>query len=564
MKKYLFKHPFWLAMVVISTIASALVDVYFAFVIKSVVDVTHAGSYNDFINRIVFAICFLSLTFILALIRKLIESRYIKVTLISLKGDVFNGQLDQSISKFMSQNSANYLSSLTNDITLIEQDYFLNVLEIIDNIFIFIISLFSILYISYQVTIGIIILGLLPLLFPILFGNKLSKKRFKYSEELSRFTIHLKDSFSGFEIIKSFHINAITKRHFTYYNESVEQAKFEFNKTSALVNGLTSISGSLMHLAAISIGTYFLMQGTLTFGDLLATLQLMGFVVQPIVQIATRSNKVKSSKDISNKLINYSHIKNKSTNNIEKEFFNSHLALSHINFSYGSKENVLKDISHVFEKNKKYAIVGPSGSGKSTLLKLILKYYDDYEGNIFLDDMNYRTLSDEVLYKFITIILQKVYMFDDTLRNNVTLFHDYDEDTIIDVVDQSQMNDFVIDSLNGLDTFVGEDGNTLSGGEKQRIAIARALIKNTPIIAIDEGTSALDPLTASKIENSILKQFDKTVIVVTHKLNESILNEYDEIIVMEDGQIKDVGSYEMLLQNSITFGTLIKKNKASQ
>ena len=205
------------------------------------------------------------------------------------------------------------------------------------------------------------------------------------------------------------------------------------------------------------------------------------------------------------------------------------------------------------KKGEKIAIVGMSGSGKSTLLNLLLNFYDVTSGHISIDNQNLQDISSESLYNLMTVVQQDVYIFDDTLSANITLNQPFTEDDIKQAVQQSGLENYILENELGLQTLCGENGSNLSGGEKQRLSIARALIRKTPILLLDEATSSLDNQVTAEIENSILKIRDLTALVVTHKLNEAILKKYDRIIFMKDGIIVEDGPFRDLIDRKGEF-----------
>ena len=277
--------------------------------------------------------------------------------------------------------------------------------------------------------------------------------------------------------------------------------------------------------------------------------------------IVTKITMIKGMKKINNKLLEiiYEYKKDENKNHIKE--FNNNIVIENISFSYNNETKALDDISINFEKNKKYAIVGKSGSGKSTVLKLLLGYYDDFEGNIKFDNNNYRDLSKNSINQQMSVIHQDVYMFDETIKKNILLGKSFNDKELKNAINKSGVNEFLYELKDGLNYHIGENGSNLSGGQKQRVAIARSLIQNTPILLLDEGTSALDTKTAFDIEDKLLEIDTLTVITVTHKLIKEILNRYDEIIVMDKGRIIEKGSFKQLVENKGEFYNLYKVAK---
>lgn len=238
---------------------------------------------------------------------------------------------------------------------------------------------------------------------------------------------------------------------------------------------------------------------------------------------------------------------------IELKEFKSSIQVEDVTFGYEEGYDILKSVSLQFEKNKKYAIVGASGSGKSTLLKLLLDEYIPRSGHITIDGQQLQEVLKSSLYQQLAIIHQNVYLFDKSLKENITLGKCFQESEIEEAMQKSAINEFLNKRTYGEDETLGEDGNKLSGGQRQRVAIARALIQRKPILLLDEYTSSLDSKVAYAIEDTILNLQDVTVVSVTHKLMDSLLKRYDRIIVMEDGRVVEQGGFQELLEKGQVF-----------
>ena len=213
-----------------------------------------------------------------------------------------------------------------------------------------------------------------------------------------------------------------------------------------------------------------------------------------------------------------------------------------------------------FEKGKKYAIVGSSGCGKSTLLKLLANYYKDYEGEILIGKQELRTIDRKSLSRKMAMIHQNVFLFEDTLRANITMFQEYPDEEIKAAVKKAGLEKIVEDNLLGIEQMVCENGNNFSGGEKQRIAIARAILTRAEVLLLDEATSSLDAELSMQIEELILSQKETTILNVTHRFHESILKQYDCILTMHQGNIVEMGTFEELMKKKQFFYSLYTVN----
>ena len=230
------------------------------------------------------------------------------------------------------------------------------------------------------------------------------------------------------------------------------------------------------------------------------------------------------------------------------------MALSSLTTQIKPDNTVLKNVSFTFKPHGKYAIVGGSGSGKSTLLRVLLGYYDNYKGNVLVGEDEIRDINRESLYQSLSMMHQNVFMLDDTLQNNITLYNSYPDKEYLQAIENAQLSELVQSASSSVN--IGEGGNVLSGGERQRVAIARALLKGSKVIILDEATANLDNETAYSIENSLLETSDITCIFVTHRYTKELLQKCDAILVMRDGQIVESGTFDELYHKKDYFYSL--------
>lgn len=221
------------------------------------------------------------------------------------------------------------------------------------------------------------------------------------------------------------------------------------------------------------------------------------------------------------------------------------IELNQVRFGYEEGQTVLDGVSLRFEPGKRYALVGGSGAGKSTLLNLLMGAYDSYEGSITVNGKELREIDTDSLYDLEGLIGQSVFLFDDTIRNNMTMFTDFDDALVSRAAEQAGLSALIREK--GESYRCGENGVGLSGGERQRISIARCLLRKTPVLLVDEATAALDAETAAAVTGAILDLEGTTRIVVTHRLEASLLRRYDEIIVLKNGRVCEQGGFEALM-----------------
>ena len=525
----------------------ALTSICFDFMMGFIVDIFSSGQTERFIPIIALSIGLIITMFLAEYIDGLVMSKYIKNTVNYLRTDIFSKIIDKDIKDFSLDNSGKYISILYNDIKIIEDNFLNNIFQVIASILSFSISIAVLFYISPVVVIFIVFFGVLGFIIPNALSKKLVIAKNYYSTNLEEITSVTKDLFSGFEVIKGFNISKKINEVFKYNSNNVETSKRKCSIIEAIIRGFSISFSVTIYLGVLILGGYLMYHDRITVGTAIIIIQLSTHIVGPVKTSISLINQIKSVSLISKKI---EDILKSSSEDIEEnnlENFKNCIEINNLTFSYNEERKALDNINLVFEKNKKYAIVGESGCGKSTLIKLLMRYYNDYEGNIKIDDNDLKSIYSSDLYKNMSMIQQNVFMFDDTIKENIKLFANYSDEKVIKACKRSGIYNLIERLPKGIDSLVGENGSKLSGGEKQRIAIARSLINDTQILILDESTSALDNETAYNLESSLLELDDLTLIVVTHKLIKNILLNYDEIIVMRDGKIVEKGSFEELI-----------------
>ncbi|MVO72866.1 ATP-binding cassette domain-containing protein [Paeniclostridium sordellii] len=540
-----YKWQFFARVITISLVA--LASICFDFMMGFIVDIFSNGEVEKFIPIIIATVTLIIVMFLAEYLDGLIMSKYIKNTVNYLRCDVFSKIISKDIKNFSLDNSGKYISILYNDVKLIEDSFFNNIFLVISSLLSFIISLCALFYISPYIVIFIVIFGILGFIIPNRLSKKLIIQKNEYSKSLEDITSITKDLFSGFEVIKCFNITKKMNKIFIDNSLKVENVKRKLSILEAIIKGFSLSFSVTIYLGVLILGGYLMYKKNISVGTAIIIIQLSTHIVGPVKTSISLINQIKSVTLISDKIKTILDSPNQNLENESLEDFKQCINVENVKFSYSKDRLALDNINLTFEKNKKYAIVGESGCGKSTLIKMIMRYYTKYEGNIVIDNKNLNSIYSSDLYKNISMIQQNVFMFDDSIKENIKLFSNHSDDEVIKSCDRAGLMGLINRLGNGIDSLVGENGNRLSGGEKQRVAIARALINKAKVLILDESTSALDNETAYNLEKSLLELKDLTMIVVTHKLIKSLLISYDEIIVMKDGKVIEIGNFEKLI-----------------
>lgn len=545
--KYLFKYKLLFFTRVLTISLAALSVICFDFMMGFIVDIFSNGETEKFVPIILASIFLIILLFVTEYIDGYVMSSYIKNTVNYLRCDIFTKILNKDMKDFSLDNSGKYISILYNDIKIIEDSLLNNIFLVISSFISFIISLLFLFSISPSIVIFIVIFGILGFVIPNALSKKLIIEKNNYSHNLEEITSVTKDLFSGFEVIKGFNIGSKINTIFKNSSNTVESTKKKCSILESIIKGFSLSFSVTVYLGVLILGGYLMYKGEISVGTAIIIIQLSTHIVGPVKTSISLINQIKSVSLIADKIDEILYDSCEDIEEISLPKFENSIEVKNLDFSYTNDRKALNNINLTFEKNKKYAIVGESGCGKSTLIKLLMRYYKDYNGDILIDNKDIHKIFSNDLYKNMSMIQQNVFMFDDSIKENIKLFENYSDEEVLSICDRSGLSNLISRLPDGINSLVGENGNKLSGGEKQRIAIARSLINNTKILILDESTSALDNETAYNLESSLLSINDLTLIVVTHKLIKNILLNYDEIIVMKDGMVIEKGSFDYLI-----------------
>ena len=486
-----------------------------------------------------------------------LKPKYQKKAITQYKTNIYTHILDKNIANFNKHNTSTYISALTNDVTKIEEDYLFSAFDLITNISLFICTIVVMLIYSPLLTLSGIILSLLPFIGAIIVGGKLAFHEKEISDQNASFMHFIKDNLIGFSTIKVFKSEGKIKELFVKNNNVLESKKASKTKTLALMEMVQTVLSLVSQFGVFFIGAYISIKtGDIAPSVILLFVQLMNYIISPLMQIPSSLSKRLACKPLFEKI---SEIIQKESDNNQGEAINdiNEITISNLKFMYDDKV-ILNDITHKFERNKAYAIVGTSGSGKTTLINLLLGKYNNYSGNIHYNNTELREISIDSLFEVSSFVEQNVFVFDDSIFNNITMYSNIEDELLKEAINKSGLATLIEEK--GPEYRCGENGCNLSGGEKQRISIARALVKKSKLLLLDEATSALDNETSSSITNNLLQIDNTTKIMITHKLDEEMLKKFDEIIVMKNGNIVEFGTYKELIDNNATFKSLVELN----
>lgn len=555
---FLQKNKLCFVTAVIGIMLISIFDLIFSLVMQAIIDIVSEGNISGMVSIIKFSIVMAVAYLLVYYIYSYTKTEFIRKATMNYKQVAFEKITKKTISSFNNESTSTYISALTNDISVIETNYIKSIFTYINLLFVFFGALGVMLFYHVGLTLILLVVATVPIILSFLLGNRLVETEKKVSDANTNFITSIQSLLNGFIQIKSFHAEHQAEKIFYKQNKELESVRKSRNQLTQLMNMLGAFNAISTQIGVFLLGGYIsITQGVISVGTVLLFLQLTNFIIDPIQNFPLLVSNKRSAKALLRKLEKNIEENIEDESGVIKKKLTDHIIVQDLSFAYGEK-TVLHNLNYQFDMNKAYAIVGASGSGKSTLLMLLQKGYSNYSGSITYDTDELHQIKTESIYDFISSIQQDVFIFDDTLENNITMFQKVDPAIIKKVISEVNLDTLVQEK--GLSFYCGENGCLLSGGEKQRIAIARALIKEASIILMDEATSNLDALNSVGIMNTVLDIKNSLRIIVTHRLEKTVLEKCDEIIVMSEGSIVEVGDFQTLISNRQLFYDMYQCN----
>jgi ATP-binding cassette, subfamily B, bacterial MsbA len=466
------------------------------------------------------------------------------------------------ISHITKKHSGKYLSNFTNDTTILFTVLTGVVVTLFKEIFTLIALLGLMFYHDWQLSLLAMIMIPIAAISSKNIGKKMGKKVHVSLEASDKFMKFLSEIIKGSWLIKIYQKEEDELKKISMIIDERFKAIRKVEQTRLGAGPIMEIISAIAIAIVVFFAGYRSMQGAITLGEFVSFLAALMLAYQPVKALAginvgiqegvTAAKRIYEIIDQKNEIYNDENAPSLKLKNATLEFKN-------ISFTYPDGTHALKNLSAKIEGGKKVGLVGISGSGKTTFLNLIPRFFNLEHGTILIDDQNINTINLNSLRKEISIVSQDVILFDDTIRSNILYGNaSASDDEIINACKFAAAQDFIEKLPNKYETIIGENGIKLSGGQKQRLSIARAILKNSPIILLDEATSSLDSESEAVIQKAIENLTkNKTTIIIAHRLS-TIMN-CNKILVFDSGQIVDEGSHEFLVKNSSIYKNLYEK-----
>lgn len=465
---------------------------------------------------------------------------YLKNTLgkdarFALKEALFFKIMSRSIRDYENENSAEYMNELSNNINMYEELYFNGVLLMPALVIQFFTASMVCIYIE-----PMMLLLMLALSFVTVLSTKVTTKYLEKSSALmtqcsEEYLAEMKDDLRGHSIIRNFGVLDLIFNKHRKANEKMEHAKLALANSQLLCMYIGEFVGLMSTVLVMGVAAYFSVKGVFSAGLVIAFGHLIGQVVSPIIQLPRVIAGFRAARPLTLRFRHLLEYAPETETKICKEDFLQEIRMEDMDFSFDGERKLYGSLTMTFEKGKKYAIVGDSGRGKSTLFRLLLGNYKDYTGSLLMDGIQMRDIREDSLQPLFGLVTQETFLFNDTLYNNLTMFRqDYTTAQLTMALSQAGLTEFVANLKEGLQTKIQENGKNLSGGEKQRIGLARALLSNREILLFDEPTANLDEKNARAIEHQIFSLKNKTIIMITHDTRPELLKQFHGVCRIGD------------------------------
>lgn len=536
MYRYLFRKNPGILLYFLLAPLRALSAVAVAGALALAIDFANNGDLADVWKYVLVFGVYIALDLLIDAADQAVRLRITKNTMVTLRSDVYHKLSHMSYVRFFQRNSADYLSNMTTDGEVLRDSYFYILLNMYADFLRCAVALGILLWISPALGLFVLVTSLLQTLVPIVYANKLKRLGKAYSDGQERHMKVLKENLSAFLTAKIFHMERHLEENYRKALEDAEERRRKSKWTKEWTSSLSYVFNQLAHLGVFLFGAVLVIQDRITVSEIVAASELIVYISYPILWLNGDLVELRTAHISAQKLQALLEEPEDRGGSESLAQPSGTISLRDLTFRYGTRD-ILSHLTYTFSRGKKYLILGGSGSGKSTLLHLIAGLRRDYSGGIFLGSTELRSLGRQSLTSNLCVIHQEPFLFDDTLYHNICLYEAIDAAQVWKALERVELLERVKAHPDGLHMRLGENAAALSGGEKQRVVIARALVRRTPVLLLDESTSHLDPDTASEIETLVLGLENVTVLLVSHNPTEAAKQRADAVLVLRDGRL---------------------------
>ena len=499
-----------------------------------ILDAIQKGDMKYYKIAVIVTIVFIIYSPLNFILSRMLRIRYMRDTILDIRKQAFDKIVNLSFKQFSQKSKEIYISNLINDINIFEKKFFISLLNYLINMGMYIFSLIFLVLLDYRLAGAMFLFSLMLFALAHLFTRKMTDLEQEVSSSNEQFTTDMSNTFNGIEILK---LNNIEDKFLMKSIDTInrtEKKKYAANVFNDMQRNVIRILAFAVSVGVMLYLAYDFQKG-MSLGKAGLIFQLCSSISNFLISAFPMLNQIKASVSIYEKIAKSEDYKENQNKNTREFVFENQIRVDNINFNY-DKKPILQNASFTIEKGRKYLIKGVSGAGKSTLLNLLAMANDEYEGGIAVDGVNYRDISEKSFHEKVAFIYQDVFLFEDTIRNNIALYKEIPEEQIEYAAKVCGLESIIQDKKEGINERLTENGRNLSGGQRQRISIARAIAKNAEILFVDEGTSSLNEELGREIEKLFLK-LNHTVIAVSHRFYEGVTDQYDYVIELKNGKV---------------------------
>ncbi|WP_054939290.1 ABC transporter ATP-binding protein [Paenibacillus ihuae] len=548
---YMLRHKLIYTVLLMTTLVSIVYDLTTAWYLSRITDAAVRLDVGAFSGLIAFGVVFLIVGSLNNYAGAYFKTKVSAKIRNELRLEMMGHTLRLPQSYFDRNHSGDLLSRFTNDNQSVGEACGRVMIDLIRNPLLALAAFAYLLYINWLLALICFAMGPLLFLTGKVFGNAMRINSVKLQESMSRTTSFLNDILGSSVVFKSFSIERRLLKQYQGHSEDINATEQNRGKIEGATGALASLLGNATFVLALIIAGWFVAKGKLEVVAMIAFIQLMNYLIMPFSSlpglVASMQQSLGAAERIFEVIDEPAEVK-VLPEPMEKQPDFERLVLSEVSFQYpdAGKSSLCK-ISMELPQGSQVAVVGPSGGGKSTLFKLLLGFYTPDEGAIAVNGTDIKDLSLDHLRSYFAYVPQESGLYTGSIRDNIQNGRPgAPDDEIEDALRQANAYDFVMELPDGMDTDIGEHGSRLSGGQRQRLSIARAMLKNAPVLLLDEATAALDNESEKMVQQAIRKLMkDKSTIVIAHRL--STIQNADLILVMENGEIVERGSHDELL-----------------
>lgn len=461
----------------------------------------------------------------------------------SLRNDLYDGVMKRSAARFAEKDTAVYMSYINTTVGAVVQNLTRPVFYLISYGVSALAVLGIMIWYSPLLAALSVLCGGLSMILPLLFNKKFARLMNEEVKLKAAMSVQLKEALGGHEVIASYGVFPNLRRRFRKASSDVARLDKKIGVAIAELENIGRFMDRVSWVVTFFAAGTMAARGEITVGTLVLFISLFVFFSSCLTIYAQMLPLLLGNRENCKLLLDIIDDNRKEFTGAEPAHLENALEISGLSFRYEKDIPVIDNLSMTIHKNEKVALIGPSGCGKSTLIKLLTGSYADYQGAVRYDGVELHDIDPERLRKLVTVIHQNTFIFNDTLRSNICLGENFTEEELARAVRLSGVERFLSNIPGGLDGDCGENGSKLSGGERQRIALARALIRDVNVLILDEGVSAIDAATANEIEQELLDMKHLTLLTVTHRIKDGLTQQYDRIVTMKDGAVKDAGLF---------------------